>query len=288
MIKILHLTDLHLCPAGETVVTFDPEARLADCIADIHLRHADADLCVVTGDLTDRGDVPSYVRLRQLLETMIVPVRLLLGNHDRRTAFKAVFPEAPADENGFIQSALDLDDIRLIFLDTLDESQPGGGVLCRQRLAWAERHILDAGRRNVTVFLHHPPFDVGVEYFRHMLLAQGGDALLDLLSNHLGVRHLVFGHCHINLTGQRRGISFSGNCGTCHPIDVELQGHSVKYVDRKPAYDILLLDRDRIITHTIELVGAREIVAVERADLDGGPGWLTILQSDLPGLENQH
>lgn len=271
MRKIIHLTDLHLCPPGGRVVGFEPESRLRTCIASINARHADADLCVVTGDLTDAGDAASYDRLRGILAGLRVPARLLLGNHDRRAAFRAAFPEAACDPHGFVQSVLDLDDARLLFLDTLDESQPGAGILCRDRLGWIADRLAEAGDRAVTVFLHHPPFAIGVEYFGHMLLANGAE-LMALLRGHRNVRHLAFGHCHVGLSGQRGGVSFSANRGTCHPIDVELRGLRALYVDRRPTYDVLLLEEGDVVVHSVEPAAEEDVVAEEQAELDGGSG----------------
>jgi 3',5'-cyclic AMP phosphodiesterase CpdA len=272
MRKIIHLTDLHLCPPGGRVVGFEPESRLRACIASINSRHADADLCVVTGDLTDAGDAASYERLRGILAELRVPVRLLLGNHDRRAAFRAAFPEAECDPHGYVQSVLDLDGTRLMFLDTLDESQPGAGILCRDRLGWVADRLAESGDRAVTVFLHHPPFAIGVEYFGHMLLANGAE-LMGLLRGAGGrVRHLAFGHCHVGLSGQRGGLSFSANRGTCHPIDVELRGLRALYVDRRPTYDVLLLEEGDVVVHGVEPGSEEDVVAEERAELDGGSG----------------
>lgn len=280
MRKIIHLTDLHLCPPGGRVIGFEPESRLGACIASINSRHADADLCVVSGDLTDAGDAASYERLRSILATLRVPVRLLLGNHDRRAAFRAAFPEAGCDAHGFVQSALDLDRTRLLFLDTLDESQPGAGLMCRDRLGWTADRLAEAGERAVVAFLHHPPFAIGVEYFGHMLLANGPE-LMGLLQAGGRVRHLAFGHCHIGLSGRRGGLSFSANRGTCHPIDVELRGLRALYVDRPPTYDVLLLDDGDVIVHSVEPAGEADVVAEELADLDGGPG---VIEMRRPAL----
>lgn len=272
MRKIIHLTDLHLCPPGGRVIGFEPESRLRACIASINGRHADADLCVVTGDLTEAGDAASYDRLRGVLARLRPPVRLLLGNHDRRAAFRAAFPEAECDPHGFVQSVLDLDHTRLLFLDTLDEAQPGAGLLCRDRLRWVADRLAEAGGRAVTVFLHHPPFTIGVEYFNHMLLTNGAELMALLQADGGQVRHLAFGHCHIGLSGRRGGLSFSANRGTCHPIDVELRGLRALYVDRPPTYDVLLLEDGDVIVHSVVPAAEADVVAEERAEPDGGPG----------------
>ncbi|ESZ10637.1 metallophosphoesterase [Mesorhizobium sp. L48C026A00] len=85
--KLIHLTDLHLVPAGAMLFGFDPAERMRKTIERINRDHADAELCVVTGDLTDEGDFASYELLREVLQEMRVPIRLLLGNHDSLTSY---------------------------------------------------------------------------------------------------------------------------------------------------------------------------------------------------------
>jgi 3',5'-cyclic AMP phosphodiesterase CpdA len=59
--KILNVTDIHIVPEGSSVMGLDPRERLRMVFRSIDRHHADADLCVITGDLTDKGDAASYV-----------------------------------------------------------------------------------------------------------------------------------------------------------------------------------------------------------------------------------
>ncbi len=131
--KIIQITDTHLVRPGETIYGLDPTARLRAVVDDILLCHADADLAVVTGDMTDRGEREAFRAFRNEISRLPMPVRLLLGNHDDRRAFRDVFQEHPVDPGGFVQSVLDGPEGvgRLIFLDT-NEAGWSGGRLCRR------------------------------------------------------------------------------------------------------------------------------------------------------------
>src|SRR5579871_2695784 len=65
--KIVHLTDIHLGPKGLVRFGADQHERLAAAIAGINANHPDAALCIVTGDLADRGDLTAYEDLRTAL-----------------------------------------------------------------------------------------------------------------------------------------------------------------------------------------------------------------------------
>lgn len=278
MSKIIQLSDLHLCPEGERVVGFDPEARLRTVLDAVRREHADADLCLVSGDLTDRGDEASYLRLRALLADFPIPLCLMLGNHDSRAPFRRVFPQAPDDGAGFVQGAIDLGDQRLVFLDTLDEEFPSAGRLCAHRLAWLEATLEAAPTTPTLLALHHPPFDLGMEYFRYMLLADGAE-LEALLNRHPQVVHLAFGHVHVPVFGRRRGRSFSAARGTCHPMLPPFIGMATDYVDRPPSYELILFRGETVILHHMQVQPDETPVAREVADFDGGPGSLDIFRN---------
>ena len=65
--KVIHVTDTHLVSAGEKLQGLDPLERLRLCFEDITAHHSDADLCVLTGDLSDCGQTDAYVLLKDLL-----------------------------------------------------------------------------------------------------------------------------------------------------------------------------------------------------------------------------
>ena len=64
--KIIQITDIHLVERGHRLHGLDPIQRFETCIADINAKNADADLCVVTGDLTHNGTIGAYERSARL------------------------------------------------------------------------------------------------------------------------------------------------------------------------------------------------------------------------------
>lgn len=268
MHKIVHVTDTHLRPPGETVVGLDPAARLRTVVASINQNHGDADLCVVTGDLTDRGEPPAYELLRDCLADLEVPHRLLLGNHDLRAAFCEVFPETPRDEQGFVQSTLRLGDSDCLFLDTLDEGRAGEGLLCEARLGWLDAQLRRIGGGSLLVFLHHPPLSIGMAWFDSMLLANGR-ALIDRLAAWPGRAHVAFGHVHVNTSGSWRGVTYSASRGTCHKILSNTTEARADYADHGPAYDLLLLEPEGLCVHSVDPAGPTRLIACEFPTEDG-------------------
>lgn len=58
--KFIHLTDTHLMAPGELLKGLNPQRRFAACIDDINRHHADAECCVMTGDVADLAQIEAY------------------------------------------------------------------------------------------------------------------------------------------------------------------------------------------------------------------------------------
>ncbi len=258
--KIIHITDTHLVPRGQSIYGLDPASRLEVVVDDVIARHADADLVVVTGDLTDRGEDEAYEALHAILSRLPMPVRLLVGNHDSREAFLARFPDHPTDDDGFVQSVLDAPDGlgRLIFVDT-NETGWSGGRVCATRLDWLKDKLDEAQDGPVFVFMHHPPFDMGVRHFEKIGL-QNPDAFTALLEAHGRVRHIFLGHVHVPVNGVLpNGIPFTAGRGCNHQIALDFEAADCSWAAHEPNYNVVLIEKRGLFVHAIDLIGAPEI-----------------------------
>jgi len=79
-------------PRGTTLHKLNPCERLDACIDNIIEHHSDAQLCIITGDITDRGDIKAYHDFREIIQRLPMPSHPLIGNHDDRDVFCEVFP----------------------------------------------------------------------------------------------------------------------------------------------------------------------------------------------------
>jgi len=269
MLKIVHVSDPHIGPAGQLVVGLDPNERLRRVFQAINENHQDAALCVITGDLTDRGDEESYRAFADALSELRIPYTLLLGNHDNRENFRHVFPDASVDANGFIQSVADFDNIRLVFLDSLHADHAGLGQLCKSRLEWLDGILEEAkvtSRRSV-VFIHHPPFSVGVRMFDQMLL-ENPEPFLNKISKNKPL-HLAFGHLHLTTSGSWNGIPYSCNRGVAHRIALNLEGDVTEFIESEPTFDVMLISSDGVVVHHTAPTTDSAIIAREYPTEDG-------------------
>lgn len=248
--KVLQVTDTHVPAAGERVYGVDALARLEACIDDINRHHGDAALCLFTGDLVNHGGDGEYENLKGALARLRVPWRLLAGNHDDRAALRRHFPQTPVDGDGHLQSVADLDWGRLILLDTHDPGK-ASGYLCGRRLAWLVER-LDESTAPVFVFLHHPPFAVGIEYMDGIGLRNGDDLWRCLAPHAWRIRMMAFGHLHRPVSGLWRGIPFAACPSTVQQVALELGPQAERHLNfnlEPPCYAIFDLAEDSVIAH---------------------------------------
>jgi 3',5'-cyclic-AMP phosphodiesterase len=248
--KVLQVTDTHMPPSGGLIYGVDARARLDACIEDINAHHADAHLCIFTGDLVNVGSDAEYENLRASIDKLRVPYRLMMGNHDDREAMRRFFPDAPRDGDGHVQSAISTPAGRLLLLDTHDAGR-ASGWMCERRIAWLAAR-LDEDDAPVYLFLHHPPLRVGIEYMDGIGL-RNPEALWDCLAPHVHrVRMMAFGHLHRPVSGVWRGIPFSGCPSIVHQVALELgadAGSTLNFNHESPCYAIFQLGRDEVVVH---------------------------------------
>lgn len=246
--KVIQVTDTHLAAPGEMIHDLDPAERLEICIADINAHHADAAMCVVTGDLAHGGKVEAYFELRRILSGLAMPYHLIIGNHDRRDTFLKVFPETPVDENGYVQSVIDCAVGRFILLDTVEDGEKGGSF-CAERGSWLERRLQEADGRAVYIFMHHPPFEIGIPSLDRIRLLDPA-ILRQVVARYSNIKHIFFGHVHRPIVGHWAGIPFSTLRGTNHQVALDFTADAkIPRSYEPPAYAIVLFGPDSLIVH---------------------------------------
>ena len=248
--KFIHLTDPHLVPRPRRLYDIDVHDRLAAAVKSINENHADAEFCMVTGDLADKGEQDAYLELRGILDELACPWHPLVGNHDSREVARAHLPDLPWHEDGFLQYSLKTSAGRFVALDSVDEGR-GSGLICEKRLGWLRQQLekTRSANEDVLLFMHHAPFEVGIHGLDRIRLMDA-DPFLDLLSEFDHIRHLFMGHLHRSLHGSWRGIPFSTVKATAHQISLIVDDYSPLTACREnPAYAVVLVSKNAVIIH---------------------------------------
>ena len=258
MLTIAQITDLHVTTPEDLLNKNRNEERLRAVLAAIHQLHPRPVAIVASGDLVDRATLPEYLELRETLKDVEIPIYFGLGNHDARAPFLEVFagPFARTDENGFVQYAVDFEDLRVIMCDTLDEGR-SGGAFCDRRATWLAR-TLDARPDTPTLLmLHHPPVASGIAWMDPPEDVAWIETLAGVLRGRSQIRTIAAGHLHRGFVTTFAGHLLAASPATSiqltlnlSPIDVTHADGREILVNEPPAYLLHMWDKGELVSHT--------------------------------------
>jgi 3',5'-cyclic AMP phosphodiesterase CpdA len=248
--KLIHLSDIHLTTPGATIGGRDPRVNFERALTHVLRDHHDAELMVITGDLSDWGDRDDYRWLKAQLDAFPIPARLCIGNHDRRDVFLSVFPEL-ADDDGLVQGVHDTPAGRCLLLDTA-EAGTHAGRYCDARKAWLTRQLSEHPGPFL-LFMHHNPMPTHLGPMDQIRLLDDA-AFRAIVGRHRDrIRHIFFGHCHLPLAGSVAGVPASSLRGTNHasyPLFSERRFLSAS--DLPESYGVVFFGDDYVTVHMVE------------------------------------
>jgi 3',5'-cyclic AMP phosphodiesterase CpdA len=192
---------------------------------------------VATGDLTDLGLPEEYGYLAEMLAALPMPVYLIPGNHDDRSALCNAFPEYRYlhHREEFIQYTAAVGPLQLVALDTV---LPGsaGGLLCRSRLRWLEEQLTAYRHKPVVILMHHPPFATGIEGMDKAGL-ETAYPLEPIVRRHANVERILCGHLHRSII-TRFGGTVAVTCPSpAHQVALDLlPDRPAMFVMEPPGY----------------------------------------------------
>jgi 3',5'-cyclic-AMP phosphodiesterase len=250
---IAQVTDIHLGFEPDNPTEFNRK-RLDRVIAELCAMKPLPDMLVASGDLVDRGDSESYRRLRNALDGCPFPVWFCVGNHDDRENFSAWYPEIPVVD-GFIQYVVDAEELRLIFLDTLEVGRHGG-AFCEARAAWLGARLAEQPDRPTMIVMHHPPVETGVDWMNTHPDEPWVRRFADAIEGHGQIIGTICGHVHRPITVNWRGRNVTICASTAPQVALSLDEIDPDKPDGRPmiiadppAYALHYWDGKCLISH---------------------------------------
>jgi 3',5'-cyclic AMP phosphodiesterase CpdA len=234
---IAQITDLHVVARGERcLVEIDTNRMLAEAVAHLNAFDPKIDVVLATGDLTDHGRPEEYAMLREILEPLEIPLHLIPGNHDERDVFLEAFSDCdylPDPGAPFAHYTIDEHPVRLVGLDTTTQGVDEGRI-CDERLSWLDEQLSSAPERPTLVFMHHPPFETGIQWMDGDGL-HGGRRLAEVVRRHPQVERVICGHIHRPILARWAGTVASVAPGTAHQLDLAVRGVRAYTISKDPA-----------------------------------------------------
>jgi 3',5'-cyclic-AMP phosphodiesterase len=265
-ILVAQVTDLHIGYDRDNPHELNVR-RLNLVIDHLNEMRQKPSLLLVTGDLVEwPDDIDAYRHMVALIARWEGPVMWAVGNHDGREAFRAVLPDVPTDEHGFIQYEMDHGDVRWIVLDTLYEGRHGG-MICERRVAWLEQRLGERKDIPTVIILHHPPVDTGIDWMSALSCETWVQRLEEAVRPATQVVGMIAGHVHRPIA-----TSFAGKplvvCSSTAPwLALDLEDIDPSHPDGRPliladppAFALHYWNGERLLTH-FDVAGPRHVLA---------------------------
>ena len=262
---VAQITDLHL--------GFDPgvpdefnQLRFVRTLDTLRALPTRPDLLLVTGDIADHGDdEDAYRRYHDAISTLPFPVYHVLGNHDGRTAFRAVFPDL-LWLDGFLQYAIEDHALRILVLDTHEEGRHGG-AFCRQRADWLNARLDEAPKRPTLIALHHPPIATGIPWLTEDASAPWIAQLRHAIEGRRNIVAMIAGHVHRPIVTNWAGTTLIVCPSTApqvalglEPIDPGVPDGRPMIVADQPYFALHRWDGSQLVSH-LDTAGDHEVLA---------------------------
>ncbi len=228
---IAQVTDIHLGFEPDNPSEFNRK-RLDQVIRQLVAMTPQPDMLLATGDLVDRGDSESYRRLRNALDACPFPVWLCLGNHDERANFSRWYPEIPMAD-GFVQYEVQTPELRLLFLDTLEDGRHGG-AFCEVRADWLKARLAEKPDAKTLIVMHHPPVEVGIEWMNTHPDEPWVARVADAIRGHDQIVGIVCGHLHRPISVGWHGKTIAICASTAPQVALDLGPIDPEKPDGRP------------------------------------------------------
>ena len=204
---IAQISDSHICVPAEA-----GDNRIEDlrrCVTYLNDLENRPGLVVHSGDISHNGTQEEYEAASVILQQLNAMLFVMAGNRDNREVLRAAFADHLPDNchREFIQymterkvdSAFD----QIAYTLTWNK-----GRLCDERLAHLAGMLEQAAGKPVTIFMHHPTFEITASRYPFQFEDRtNADAFSAIVGQHPNIQAIHCGHTHRQAIGDVAGTT---------------------------------------------------------------------------------
>lgn len=235
--RIVQLTDLHLPPTDvKTELGIDTRRNFLEMLPRVVALQPD--LIVLSGDLCyDAADVPTYDWVREQMDALGLRYAVIAGNHDDSSLFGAAFGLLVQQKEVYFTQQVGRHTI--LFLDT------AVATISDAQLAWLEEQ-LRALKGPVLLFMHHPPFPVGMPFMDLTWPFRRSEDLMAVLSRYPAPVYVFCGHYHTERVAYAGNVSAHITPSLYFQLNSESEQPAIE--DTRIALRLIDFDGDGLVT----------------------------------------
>lgn len=253
---LLHISDTHLLSGGGRLYDqVSSEDHLRQLFEEFEASGGKPDAIIFTGDLADLGEPDAYKRIRGIVEPAAerlgTEVVWVMGNHDKREAFRVGLLDEPASTKP-VDAITWVGGLRII---TLDSTVPGHhyGEVTVPQLEWLMDVLSTPAPDGTILAMHHPPVPSVLDLATTVELRDQA-VLADVLAG-TDVRSIIAGHLHYSSTATFAGIPVSVASSTCYTQDLNVPVGGTRGRDGARAFNLVHVYPSTVL-HSVVPLGA--------------------------------
>ncbi len=247
--KIIQITDCHLLENNlSKFKNVSPAQSLQQVCKSVLQKHADADLLLLTGDLSQDGSAKSYSNLLDLIPHSSFQTYALAGNHD-----------APELMHSILSPGINLEkscrhkNWCLLFLHSAVANEVSG-TLEKEELLWLKQQLDSFSKQHVMLAIHHHPVATGSQWMDKIGLRNSSE-LNEVIREYANIRLLVHGHTHQANSSQIHQIPCYGTPSSWRQFVTNSRKHQMDVLP--PAYRVIELFDNGTHRSWIEFTASR-------------------------------
>ncbi|NNC67319.1 MAG: hypothetical protein HKN83_04720 [Gammaproteobacteria bacterium] len=210
-LHFVHITDTHLLNLTEdTVHGLNTYKTLESIFSHIQENYDNIDFLLITGDVSQTGDEPSYKVLKSLLKQLKFPIYCVPGNHDSPGFLQQIIPNCPNDSVNVIQFGK----FSLVLLDSCVENNHHG-VISQHCLHQLENYLRHNKNKFNILAIHHPPVLINSKWLDDLSLLNKTE-FLTLIEKYSQDTIVLFGHIHQEFYQRIGNLHLLSTPSTCY------------------------------------------------------------------------
>ena len=236
---IVQITDLHIGGEGQATFQTDVRGNFRNILG--LLSALKPDHVVLTGDICFHDPEASIYRwVREQVDQLNIPYDFISGNHDDPVTMAESFGRRDLLRDGELYFVRSWQDWTVLFLDTTR------GLVSESQLLWLSQHLEAAQRKELIIFMHHPPLFGGVPHMDRKYPLINRAAVQKVLFGHGRPIHVFCGHYHVDKIVHQENVTVHITPSCFFQIDQHTSAFAVDH--RRPGMRIITLNGERLMS----------------------------------------
>ncbi|MFC3983184.1 metallophosphoesterase [Streptosporangium jomthongense] len=271
---LIHLTDVHAVADGLLHGHVDSTTAFRNALDTVVAAGQPVDAIILSGDIADQGDEPSYRLVARALEKAAgelgAAVVVAMGNHDERGAFRSALVNDQADgregdRTGDQVGGEPYDVVTWVGglrIVTLDSTVPGEhhGELSADQLEWLASVLTEPAPDGSVLVLHHPPIPSVLPLMDGIGLREPERLARALTGS--DVRIVLAGHTHSASAGTLAGIPVWIGPGGAYAADTMAPAGKTRGIPSQ-AFSRVDVTEDGVITTVVPMTSAPPVYELD-------------------------